>query len=292
MKVGLQVYTVQESFKKDPMGTLDKVADAGYRYIEMANGSAGTDDGTGFGTDLKEFKAKLEERGLVLLGTHVSQMDDDGLVDVSFDRWKRIAEWYEKAGAKYLAVALDTHVSKGKLYRDCERYTKIGRMCKDYGLHLLYHNHFMEFQEYDGVSMFDIMLREIPEDLFSLEVDTFWIMRALVDPGSFIRKYGKRIKILHQKDYTLNTVNDLSVWNFVNYDEPVDFQTFWKAVPYPEQCTEIGYGMMKIQDIINAGNETGVEYILVEQDHSKFDDITSIQISMESLRKMQGIEKD
>lgn len=292
MKVGLQVYTVQESFKKDPMGTLDKVADAGYRYIEMANGSAGTDDGTGFGTDLKEFKAKLEERGLVLLGTHVSQMDDDGLVDVSFDRWKRIAEWYEKAGAKYLAVALDTHVSKEKLYRDCERYTKIGRMCKDYGLHLLYHNHFMEFQEYDGVSMFDIMLREIPEDLFSLEVDTFWIMRALVDPGSFIRKYGKRIKILHQKDYTLNTVNDLSVWNFVNYDEPVDFQTFWKAVPYPEQCTEIGYGMMKIQDIINAGNETGVEYILVEQDHSKFDDITSIQISMESLRKMQGIEKD
>lgn len=292
MKVGLQVFTVQESFRKDPMGTLDKLADAGYKYIEMANGNAATDDGTGFATGIKEFKAKLEEREITLLGSHVSQMADQQLVDVSLDRWERIAEWYEEAGAKYLAIALDTHTSKEKLYSDCERYIKIGNICKEHGLHLLYHNHFMEFQEYDGVSMFDIMLREIPEELFSLEVDTWWIMRALVDPGNFIRKYGNRIKVLHQKDYTLGTVNDLSVWNIVKFNEPTDFNTFWTATPYPEQCTEVGDGMMKIQDIINAGNEAGIPYILVEQDHSKYDDITSVRISMETFRKMHGIEWD
>lgn len=290
MKVGLQVFTVQESFRKDPMDTLDKIADAGYQYIEMANGNAATDDGTGFDTNLEVFKGKLEERGITLLGTHVSQMDDNGLLDVSLDRWKYIAEWYEKAGAKYLAIALDTHVSKEKLYRDCERYIEIGEICKKHGLHLLYHNHFMEFQKYDGISMFDIMLREIPEELFSLEVDTCWIMRSLVDPGNFIRRYGNRIKVLHQKDYTLNTINDLNVWNFVNYNEPIDFNRFWKAAPYPEQCTEVGHGMMKIQDIINAGNEMNIPYILVEQDYSKYDDITSIQISMEMLKTMHGIE--
>lgn len=290
MKTGIQIFTVKDSFKKDPLGTLDKLADMGYKCIEMANGNAAFDDGTGNGTDLASFKSKLSERGISLLGSHVSQMDENGLVDVSLDRWERIAEWYEKAGARYLAIALDTHTSESKLYDDCERYYKIAKICENHGLHFLYHNHFMEFQKYGNKTMFDIMLEALPENLFSLEVDTLWVMRALVDPSEFIRKYGDRIKVLHQKDYTLKTIDLFNVWNVVDYNTPVDFPAFLKTCPNIDQCTELGSGMVKIQDIINAGNEKKIEYILVEQDVSQYDEMTSVGISMSTLRKMQGIE--
>jgi hypothetical protein len=35
--VGLQLYTVRDDMKSDPSGTLEKVADMGYRYVEHAN---------------------------------------------------------------------------------------------------------------------------------------------------------------------------------------------------------------------------------------------------------------
>ncbi len=290
MKAGIQMFTVRNSFQKDPLGTLDKVADFGYRYIEMANANAAIDDGTGFNTDLTAFKDKLNERGLTLLGSHVSQMGEDGLVDVDLDRWERIAEWYEKAGAQYLAIALDTHISENKLYDDCRKYREIAKICKNHGLYLLYHNHFMEFQKFGGKTMFDILLEEIPADMFALEIDTLWIMRALVDPGEFILKYGDRIKVLHQKDYPLGAIDRLNVWKVIDYHAPIDFHTFTKVMPDTSQCAEVGDGIMKIQEIINAGNEKKIPYILVEQDDSKYDELTSIQRSMAAFKKMNGME--
>src|ERR1700691_3711581 len=67
VKVGLQMYTVRNSFAKDPMGTLEKVAAAGYKYIEMANHKADQDSGTGFGTSAKELKAKADEIGIKII---------------------------------------------------------------------------------------------------------------------------------------------------------------------------------------------------------------------------------
>ena len=49
---------------------------------------------------------------------------------------------------------------------------------------------------------------------------------------------------------------------------------------------------MKIQDIIDAGNEFNIPYILVEQDHSTYDQIESIKISMSNFKKMRGLEWD
>ena len=34
------------------------------------------------------------------------------------------------------------------------------------------------------------------------ELDTFWTMRAGLNPVEVIRKFGKRIRLLHQKDFS------------------------------------------------------------------------------------------
>ena len=71
MKVGLQIYTVRNSFAKDPMGTLEEIAKAGYTAIEMANHNAYEDVGTGAGIPLKEFKAKVDSLGIKVVGAHI-----------------------------------------------------------------------------------------------------------------------------------------------------------------------------------------------------------------------------
>ncbi len=54
----------------------------------------------------------------------------------------------------------------------------------------------------------------------------------------------------------------------------------------------MGTGILPIQDYIDAANEVGVPYILLEQDFTTMDEIDSIQTSMDAFRKFKGIEWD
>lgn len=59
-KVGLQLYTLREQMGKDPVATLKKVAEIGYKEVE----SFGYQDGTFFGKTPKEYAALLKDLGL------------------------------------------------------------------------------------------------------------------------------------------------------------------------------------------------------------------------------------
>ncbi|MBV9280378.1 MAG: hypothetical protein JOZ41_09890, partial [Chloroflexi bacterium] len=82
----------------------------------------------------------------------------------------------------------------------------------------------------------------------------------------------------------------LDVWAFVDRGTPVDRAAFESAID-PQQFTELGTGMIKIQDVIDAGNEVGVDYLLVEQDHIVgSDEFESIAADRENLSRMRGLE--
>lgn len=56
LKVGIQLYSVRELMKQDPIKTTYQVADAGYKYLEAANHNALEDQGIGFGVSAEELK--------------------------------------------------------------------------------------------------------------------------------------------------------------------------------------------------------------------------------------------
>lgn len=58
--------------------------------------------------------------------------------------------------------------------------------------------------------------------------------------------------------------------------------------------TEIGTGIMPIQQIIDAANQyTAAEYIILEQDYTRMESqFASVQKSMEAFRKYTGISWD
>ncbi len=69
--VGLQLYSLRDQFKSQGVtATLDQVAQWGFKYVEVA--------GT-YGLSIAEFKAELEKRGLVPIGSHFpyEQLRDD-----------------------------------------------------------------------------------------------------------------------------------------------------------------------------------------------------------------------
>lgn len=294
MKVGLQVYTVRNHFAKDPYGTLEKVAAAGYKYIEMANHNANNDIGTGFGVSVKEFKAKIEELGITVVGAHIMPADGKYNIDPFYkdiEHFKKIINYYVELGTKNLSIPIDYFPTKEYLLKRCEIYNTLGKVCRESGISLLYHNHWHEFQRFDGEFMLDLIMNNTDPEYLGMELDAYWTIRGAIDPVKKINTYGSRIKLIHEKDFPFDQVDEMNSWKFINQDVPVDYDGFQSTVK-PEHFIEVGDGMIKIQDVIDAGNKFEIPYILVEQDFSKLDEIESIKQSMQNFKRMRDLEWD
>ena len=63
MKVGIQLYSVRDEMKKDPVNAIRQVAEIGYKNLEFASSCADTDPGVGFGVDADTMVKLLDETG-------------------------------------------------------------------------------------------------------------------------------------------------------------------------------------------------------------------------------------
>ena len=143
----------------------------------------------------------------------------------------------------------------------------------------------------EGDTFFHHLMKNTDPEYVGIELDAFWTIRGLIDPAKMIREYGSRVNLIHQKDFPLAMVDELNSWNLVDRNKPVTHAELTSTIK-PHHFTEVGNGMLKIQDFIDAGNEFNVPYILVEQDYSSLDELESIRVSMSNFKKMRGLEWD
>ncbi len=294
MRVGLQVYSIKNRLKADPYKTLEEIAAVGYRAIEMANHNAYEDIGTGFGMPLDEFKKAVDSLGLTVVGAHIMLANGKENIEPFYkdlDHFKKIIDFYAALGAKTLGIPIDFFPDLEYLKQRCEVYNALGKLCKESGIHLLYHNHWNEFALFDGVTIFDHIMNNTDPEYLGIELDAYWQIRGLYDPAKVIRKYGDRIDILHEKDFPLERIDYLNSWKNLDKTVPCNWDTF-HATTCPDDFIEVGEGMIKVQDVIDAGNEFDIPYILVEQDYTKLDELDSIKLSYNNFRKMRGLEWD
>jgi len=66
-QVGVQLYTVRDAMQKDAMATLKKIADIGYKDVELA----GYNERKVYGKSVQEFKMMLDDLGLTSNSTHM-----------------------------------------------------------------------------------------------------------------------------------------------------------------------------------------------------------------------------
>ncbi len=283
MKVAIQLYSVRQSMEKDPIETIRKVAKAGYRNLEVANHNSEQDNGVGFGVSADEMKALLEECNAAVVSAHIYPLVAEKIGPV--------LEYHSKIGTKYIAMPMDFYRNKEEVLQKAESLNKVGEVCKKAGIQLVYHNHFHEFQHFGEETVFDIMMNNTDPELLKVELDTYWTMRAGKNPVEVLKSLGERVCLIHQKDYTKGFEVEMNLLTSVEANNDyVDMDRFLRDLNN-DTFTEIGTGIMDIQSIIEAGNTScKADYIVLEQDYTKLDELESIKVSMEQFKKFSGIE--
>lgn len=287
-KVGIQLYSVRNSLSEKPYEVLEQVADIGYKYVEAANHNAFDDPGMGFGEPAKEMKKKLDDVGMNIIGCHINPLMEDTLGEV--------LEYHCELGNKQIGCDIEffPYGNADYVKRRCEIYNQIGKKCKESGLRFYYHNHYQEFQKcQDGSTVYDMIMENTDPELVFIELDTYWAARAGQNPVSLMKKYKNRIILLHQKDFPEDAGETMMMYHgLVDENKTVNVKVFRDA-KNPDAFTEIGYGVLPISSYVYAAQKCpNLDYIILEQDHTKLDEIESIKKSMEGFKKFDGIEFD
>jgi len=88
--IGLQLYTIRDAMTADPAGSLKKVAEIGYKYLELA----GYADGKFYGYEPVEFKKLVNDLGMEILSSH-TQVEAQG---ITLENAQKMAEDHAKLG--------------------------------------------------------------------------------------------------------------------------------------------------------------------------------------------------
>ena len=145
---GIQLYSVRDDMKKDPLGTLKLISAMGYKYVEHANYV----DRKFYGYNAADFKKLLADLGMQMKSGHTvmnTKHWDDSKQDFT-DLWKYTVEDAATVGQQYVISPWLDDVYR-KNYDDLKRYmevfNKCGKLCKSSGLTFGYHNHDFEFSQ-------------------------------------------------------------------------------------------------------------------------------------------------
>lgn len=182
MDYGLQLYSVRDVTGFDLEGTLKKVAEIGYRYVEFAGF---------FGHSAEEVKAMLDRYGLIVSGTH------SGLGDLDAD-FAGTVKYHKTIGnTNYIVPGAPTWTA-AELDETIEKLNKYQPMLEAEGIRLAYHNHDGEFKpNADGQIPHEEMERRTNIDF---QIDTFWAFVAGKDPVEVITRLKDRVHVIHLKD--------------------------------------------------------------------------------------------
>jgi sugar phosphate isomerase/epimerase len=200
--VGIQLYSVRDDMKTDPSGTLKKLAEMGYKYVEHANYI----DRKFYGYSAKDFKSLLDGLDLKMLSGHtVMRPDhwDDTRKDFT-DSWKFTVEDAAVAGQKYV-ISPWLDASLRKTYDDILHYmdvfNKSGELCQKSGMKFGYHNHDFEFSTVlNNKKVFDIILQNTDPELVAQQLDMGNLYNGGAIAIAVVMQYPGRFELMHVKD--------------------------------------------------------------------------------------------
>jgi sugar phosphate isomerase/epimerase len=200
--VGVQLYSVREDMTKDPLGSLKKLADMGYVYLEHANYV----NRKFYGYSATEFKKILDDLGLKMVSGHTvmgPQHWDDTKKEFT-DAWKFTLEDAAALQQKYV-ISPWMDESMRNTYDNLKRYLDVfnrcGELCIKSGMKYGYHNHDFEFsQRLNNEQVFDIMMMNIDPKLVVVQLDIGNMYNAGVKALDIVKKYPGRFENIHVKD--------------------------------------------------------------------------------------------
>ncbi|MEX0685717.1 MAG: sugar phosphate isomerase/epimerase [Balneolales bacterium] len=185
--IGLQLYSIRSLMAEDFEGTIERVAEIGYKEVEFARY---------FDRSPGEVRNLLERTGLTAPATHVS-------LDSVRNNLNQVIETAAEIGHQYVIVPSLPDEERGSVdsfKRIAEFFNRAGEQCQEAGIQLGYHNHAFEFNITDDQVPYDILLNNTDPELVAMELDLFWIKKGGYDPIEYFDRFPGRFHLCHVKD--------------------------------------------------------------------------------------------
>lgn len=280
IKVGLQACSVTEPFLAHPDETIHSLARSGYRYIE----SAGTMFTDRLQASLADIRKRLDWEGIAHTAKHFNS--------ISIENVEKEISMLQILGGSYIVLASDFFESKEEVLAKCELYNQAGKLCAEEGKKFVYHNHAHEFQLFDGKPALELILENTDPKLVHFEMDVMWIYRGGYNPVNVLRKFGKRVKLLHLNDFHSKFQNRRSFFDGLEPGTKITGEFYGRY--NIDVAADIGEGILDIQSILDAANRyTSAEYGFVELsgENSRFkpDMLAAAQFGFHALNQYNGL---
>lgn len=262
--VGIQLYSIRDEMKNDPLGTLKQLADMGYKHVEHANYI----NRKFYGYSVSEFKKILQGLGLNMPSGHTvmgKQHWDTAKKDFT-DEWKWTVEDAAALGQQFvISPWLDQSLRQN--YDDMRRYMEVfnksGELCKKSGMKFGYHNHDFEFsQKLNNIMVYDIILQNTDPSLVAQQLDIGNMYNGGAKALDIMNKYPGRFESMHVKDEIKSGVEEKF------------------------ESTILGKGVVPVKEVIDLGRKSGgTKHFIIEQE--SYQGKTPIECVKEDLSMMK-----
>ena len=246
--VGLELYSVRETLKKDPQATLQAVAQMGYEGVEFYAPYFEWRE-----SEIKQIRKLLDELGIRCFSTH---NDESYLNPQSIDRTR---DMNLILGSKYVVLASAGQKTSLTEWRSvADMLNKTAEKLEPAGLKAGYHNHQLEFTPIEGQRPIEILAKNTKPSIM-LQLDVGTCLEAGSNPVAWIRANPGRIRSIHCKDWSPDATKGYKVL--------------------------FGEGAADWKNIFAAAEGAGgVEYYLVEQEGSRFSELETVRRCLQAFR--------
>jgi sugar phosphate isomerase/epimerase len=226
-RVGLQLYTLRSELARDFEGSVRRVAELGYREVELA----GLHNRTPVAV-----RSLLDECGLTAPAGHFP------LASLTPEELPGVIDTCAALGHRWLVCPFLMPQERQTLdhyRRHAELFDRVGEACRAAGLRFAYHNHDFELQALDGEVPLELLLRSTSPQLVDYELDLYWVTKGGGDPLDYFARHPGRFPLWHVKDM-----------------DATEQRSF----------AEVGTGVIPFPAIFARSEQAGAKHYFVEQD--------------------------
>jgi len=267
--LGVQLYSVREDMKKDPLGTLKQLAAMGYKNVEHANYI----NRKFYGYTAKEFKKILDDMGLKMPSGHtvMERTHWDPTKKDFTATWKYTVEDAAIVGQQYvISPWLDEELRKtyDGLLAYMDVFNKSGELCKKSGMKFGYHNHNFEFStKLNNQKVFDIMVKHTDPSLVAQQLDIGNMYGAGGRALEIVKQYPGRFELMHVKD---------------------EIKTATKGeMEDGYESTVLGKGVVRVKEVIDQGRKTGgtIHFVVEQESYQQLTPLQSMKADFDMMRQ-------
>lgn len=290
MAIGLNLFSVFRELNEDYFGTIEKVAEMGYKNVELITVNFSTGLRYSDTYTLPVIKKRMNELGLNAFSAHEGVPPGKSIMD---NDWDRIIDENVELGCSSIVFPMAFISGHEDTLQTAELLNQIGKKCKEAGLSFYYHNHAHEFRRLGETSLFELLVENSDPAYVKFELDLVWVMRGGYDPLELLGKLGNRCDMVHQKDLGMH-VNPVNIFTSLPQGNTLETMKIYTEYVKPNDFVNLGTGLVNFQETYQKLQQLGhIRYAIVENEGQLVDKFSSIESDLKVMEKyVQGLIKN